>query len=236
MQICSPQNLCKTFQLLTFGCQLCICTIMHLVLPFGNGLVIQFICNIKNYWLWNLVHKSRCVLKWSFIFNWPNNLDNNNFSHFVYSERLRLRTTNVEILRQSLVRGLNWFFSHNATLRLCNMVILKWLDCKSNMWVENNGGTFWSNPPILRRLQKTTFNVLKWEKKISFVVVGSIIQYNGYTTPNAIMISCFGNCTSNSKISPWVAPSHSSLTLFIAMPKTILVTCWKVVAPSMQEF
>jgi hypothetical protein len=26
------------------------------------------------------------------------------------------------------------------------------------------------------------------------------------------------------------------LTLFIAMPKTILVTCWKVVAPSMQEF
>jgi hypothetical protein len=45
--------------------------------------------------------------------------------NFMYFERLRLRITNVEILQESLIRGLRWFFSHNVISKLCSMVILK---------------------------------------------------------------------------------------------------------------
>ncbi len=153
-------------------------------------------------------------------------------SSFMYSKRLKLRTTNVKILWQKLIKGLNWFSSCNIVSKLCNMVILKWLDYKSSMWVESNGWTSWSNPPILWGLQKATFNVLRWEKKSS-AIVESTTQYCGYTTPKAIMISYSRNHISSFEISPWVAPSHSSLTLFTTMPKATLVIGWKVVAPSM---
>ncbi len=144
-------------------------------------------------------------------------------ANFIYSKRLKLKTTYVEILCQSFVWGLSWFSSCNVVSKLCNMVILKWLDCKSSMWVESNGETSWSNPPILWGLQKTTFNMLWWGKKVSSITIRSTTQYYGHTTPNAVMISCFGNHISSFEISFQVAPSHSSLTLFIAMPKTIIV-------------
>jgi hypothetical protein len=45
--------------------------------------------------------------------------------NFMYFKRLRLRTTNVGILQQSLIRGLRWFFSCNVISELCSMVILR---------------------------------------------------------------------------------------------------------------
>jgi hypothetical protein len=86
-------------------------------------------------------------------------------------------------------------------LKLCSLVILKWLDCKSNMWVESNGGTTWSNPLILWKLQKAIFNMLRWGKNNSSMIVKSTTQYCQYTTLNAIMISYFGNHISSSKMS-----------------------------------
>jgi hypothetical protein len=85
------------------------------------------------------VHKSRCVLKQlhNLFFMKVTMLNIHLFStdpitwiivilaSFMYSEWLRLKTADVEILHQSLVRGLSWFFSCNVTSKLCNMVILK---------------------------------------------------------------------------------------------------------------
>jgi hypothetical protein len=172
--------------------------------------------------------------KCPFVFNLPNNLDNSNLASFMYFKRLRLKITNVKILCQSLIRGLSWFSSRNATSKLCNMVILKWLDCKSSMWAESNGGTSWSNQPILGRLQKAAFNVLRWKKRFFHNCwINNPILWVHHT--NAIMISCLGNRISSFKISPWIAPSHSYLTLLTTMSKTTLVIGWASIAPSMQE-
>ncbi len=175
-------------------------------------------------------NSAKCLL----IFNWPNNLDNSNFIQLYVFWEVEVEDNKCEDFVPSLVKGLNWFSSCNVPSKLCNMVILKSLDYKSSMWVESNGWTSSSSPPILRGLQKATFNVLRWKKKNS-TIVESTTQYCGYTTPKVIMISCSRNRISSFEISPWVAPSHSSLTFFTTMPKSTLVTSWKVVAPSMQK-
>jgi len=98
------------------------------------------------------MHKSRRVLKQlcNLFFMKATMLNVHSFStdpitwttiilaNFRSSKRLRLRTIDVEILHQSFVRGLNWFFSHNDALELCDIVILKWLDCKWSMWIKSN--------------------------------------------------------------------------------------------------
>jgi hypothetical protein len=126
----------------------------------------------------------------------------------------------MEVLHQSLIRGLRWSFSCNVVSKLCNIVILKWLNYKLIMWIKNNGGTSWSN---LMRVAKSPFQCAKVRKKSFSAIVGLVPQYCGYTTPNAIMISYSGNCISNFEKSLQVAPSHFSLTLFITMLKTILM-------------
>jgi hypothetical protein len=130
----------------------------------------------------------------------------------------------VEILRQSLIRGLNQFSSYNAALELCNMVILKWLNYKPSVWAESNGRTSWSNPPILQGLQKVTFNVLKWGKKIFFC-----------NCRIADMVFYSRNHISSFEISLRTTPSHSSLILFIDMLETTLGTSWGLFAPLMEE-
>jgi hypothetical protein len=77
--------------------------------------------------------------------------------------------------------------------------------------------------------------MLRWKEKVFSAVVKSTAQYCGYTTLDVTMISYSRNHISSSKISPWVAPSHFSLTLFTAMPKATLVTCWKDTTHLMQE-
>ncbi len=163
-------------------------------------------------------------VKCPFVFNWPIIWTTIISASFMYSKRLKLRTTDVKILHQSLIKGLNWFSSRNVVSKLCSMVVLKWLDYKSNMWAESNGKTSWSNPPILWGLQKAIFNVLRWKNKVSSVSIGSTTQYCGYTTPNVIMISYSGNHISSFEITFQIAPSHSCLTLFITMSKTIIMT------------
>jgi hypothetical protein len=66
--------------------------------------------------------------------------------------------------------------------------------------------------------------VLRWKNKVSSVSIGSTTQYCGYTTPNVIMISYSGNHISSFEITFQIAPSHSCLTLFITMSKTIIMT------------
>jgi hypothetical protein len=77
--------------------------------------------------------------------------------------------------------------------------------------------------------------MLRWKKKVFSIVVKSMTQYCGCTTPNVVMISYSRYHISSFEISPQVAPSHFSLTLFIAMSKTTLVIGWKTITPSIQE-
>jgi hypothetical protein len=83
------------------------------------------------------MQKSRCVPKWlhNLFFMKVAMLNVRSFStdpitlitiisaSFMYFERLR--TIDMEILHQSLIRGMSWSFSCNVVSELCNIIILK---------------------------------------------------------------------------------------------------------------
>jgi hypothetical protein len=82
----------------------------------------------------------------------------------MYSESFWLNMGNVVTLHRSRVNGFKLFsWSHMTTLELWIMVILKWEDYKSKVWVSNKAMTILALKLIMWGTQKIAFKTFKWE-------------------------------------------------------------------------
>jgi len=152
------------------------------------------------------------------------NLDNNNFGQLYVFQEVEVEDNWCGDFAPKPHKGIELVLFMQCCLKIMSHGRLEMirLQVKHVSWKQ------WKNILVqstnLMRVTKSHFQCAKVKNKVSYVAIESTTQYCGYTTPNVIMISYFGNHISSFEISFQIAPSHSCLTLFIAMSKTIIVT------------